>query len=89
MLENKKTIVLIDDDRLVHLNWSSYCKKNGLQFHGFKSIAQFIAFSTGIDKASKIYIDSNLEDGIKGEIESEKIFNLGYLNLYLATGYHR
>ena len=35
----------------------------------------------------KIYIDSNLGDNIKGEIESEKIFNLGFKNLYLATGY--
>jgi signal transduction histidine kinase/FixJ family two-component response regulator len=85
----QNTIVLIDDDRLIHLNWNSYCKNNGFQFHGFKSIAQFIAFSTGIDKGSKIYIDSNLEDGIKGEIESEKIFALGFLNLYLATGYEK
>jgi signal transduction histidine kinase/FixJ family two-component response regulator len=83
------SIVLIDDDRLIHLNWNSYCKNNGFQFHGFKSIAQFIAFSTGIDKGSKIYIDSNLGDGIKGEIESEKIFALGFLNLYLATGYEK
>ena len=83
------SIVLIDDDRLIHLNWNSYCKNNGFQFHGFKSIAQFIAFSAGIDKDSKIYIDSNLGDGIKGEIESEKIFALGFFNLYLATGYEK
>jgi hypothetical protein len=77
------------DDRLIRLNWNSCSKNNGFQFHGFKSIAQFIAFSTGIDKGSKIYIDSNLGDGIIGEIESEKIFALGFLNLYLATGYEK
>jgi signal transduction histidine kinase/CheY-like chemotaxis protein len=82
-------IVLIDDDRLVHINWGSHCKKNGLPFQGFKSIDEFLAASATFDKASRIYIDSNLGDGIKGEIESEKIFALGFLNLYLATGYEK
>ena len=82
-------IILIDDDRLVHLNWASHCKKNGLPFQGFKAISEFLAASSSLDKASRIYIDSNLGDGIKGEIESEKIFILGFLNLYLATGYEK
>jgi hypothetical protein len=85
----KLPIVLIDDDRLVHLNWKSHCKKNGLDFHGFYSIEAFLGDSSSFDKASRIYIDSNLGDGIKGEIESEKIFALGFLNLYLATGYEK
>lgn len=85
----KFPIVLVDDDRLVHLNWKSHCKKNGLDFHGFYSIEAFLGDSSSFDKASRIYIDSNLGDGIKGEIESEKIFALGFLNLYLATGYHK
>jgi signal transduction histidine kinase len=80
-------IILIDDDRLVQLNWKSHCKKHDLDFHGFKSINDFIASSASFDKSSRIYIDSNLGDGVKGEIESEKIFILGFLNLYLATGY--
>jgi signal transduction histidine kinase/CheY-like chemotaxis protein len=82
-------VVLIDDDRLVHLNWKTYCKRRGLEFSGFMSINDFMAASASIDKASRIYIDSNLGDGIKGEIESEKIFILGFLNLYIATGYEK
>jgi signal transduction histidine kinase/FixJ family two-component response regulator len=82
-------IILVDDDRLIHLNWNSYCKTNGLHFHGFYSIQEFLARSSSFDKASRIFIDSNLGDGIKGEIESEKIFILGFVNLYLATGYEK
>lgn len=82
-------VILIDDDRLVQINWASYCRKKGLSFHGYKSIDEFIAASTVFDKSSKIYIDSNLENGIKGEVESEKIFQLGFFNLYLATGYEK
>jgi hypothetical protein len=82
-------IVLVDDDKLVHINWSSYCKKNGLPFFAYKSIEEFLAVSSSFDKSTRIYIDSNLGDGIKGEIESEKIFKLGFTNLYLATGYQK
>ena len=81
--------MLIDDDKLVHLNWKSHCKRSGLEFSGFMSVSEFLAASSTFDKASRIYIDSNLGDGVKGEIESEKIFALGFLNLYLATGYEK
>ena len=85
----QESVVLIDDDRLVHLNWASFCKKSGLPFQGFRSIDEFIAASSSFDKNSKIYIDSNLGDGIQGEFESEKIFAYGFINLYLATGHEK
>ncbi len=69
-------IILIDDDKLVLLNWAFHCKKNSLPFHGFDSIEAFLASSAIFDKASRIYIDSNLGDGYKGEVESERILSL-------------
>jgi hypothetical protein len=78
---------VIDDDKLVRLNWSSFCEKKGIPFREFSSVDSFLASADSIPKDAKIYIDSNLGDDIKGEIESEKIFNLGFKNLYLATGY--
>ncbi len=80
-------IILVDDDRLIHLNWKAHCKKNSLEFHGFYSIKAFLGDSSSFNKASIICIDSNL--GVRGEIESEKIFALGFLNLYLAKGYEK
>lgn len=85
--KQKTLIVLIDDDKLVHYSWSYYCENKGFRFKGFFSIDKFLQLSHLIDKESRIYIDSNLGDGIKGEIESEKIFKIGFKNLYLATGY--
>jgi signal transduction histidine kinase/FixJ family two-component response regulator len=86
--QNQKTlIVLIDDDKLVRYNWSSHCEKKGIQFKAFVSIDSFLDEASSIPKEAKIYIDSNLGNDVKGEIESEKIFHLGFKNLYLATGY--
>ena len=41
------------------------------------------------DKTTTIFIDSNLSEGIKGEIESERIKNLGFDDLFLATGFSK
>lgn len=69
------------------MNWTYYCKKYGIQFVGFKTVENFILASSAFDKDSKIVIDSDLGDGILGEVESEKIFNLGFENLFMATGH--
>lgn len=85
----KLPIVLIDDDMLVRINWSSYCQKKGLPFLGFKSVDEFLAKSSEFSQETKIYVDSNLGNGTFGEVESEKIFALGFHNLFLATGYQK
>ena len=54
------------------------------------SVNDFLIASSKLDKkTTKIFIDSNLGKGLKGEVESEKIFNIGFLNLFLATGYEK
>jgi len=82
-------VVLIDDDKFIHFNWSTYCQKHDLTFVGFKSVESFLAKTSNIDKNAHIFIDSNLDNELKGEVESEKIFKNGFINLYLATGYER
>ncbi len=89
-IESKKSpIVLIDDDKFVHINWSLICKKIGLDLHVFYSIDDFLKLAHTLDKGTRIYIDSHLGDGIQGEFESEQIFNLGFDNLFLTTGYQK
>lgn len=86
-MSSNDLVILIDDDSLVHMNWTYYCKKNGIKFVGFKVVEDFILAASAFDKSTKIFIDSNLGDGILGEVESEKIFNLGFINLFMATGH--
>ena len=87
IVSNQTLVVLIDDDKLIRLNWLMFCENKGIPFKAYSSIESFLDEASSIPKDSKIYIDSNLGNDIKGEIESEKIFNLGFKNLYLATGY--
>ncbi len=87
--DHKTSIILIDDDKFIHVNWSMYCQRNNLKFIGFKSVSAFLSSCSTIDRDSKIFIDSNLGNGVKGEFEAEKLFQKGFVNLYLATGYEK
>jgi len=85
----KPMIVLIDDDRLIRLDWASRCRKDLLKFLSYESIEDFLCESSRIPLNSHIFIDSNLKAGKKGELESEVLLNLGYTKLFLSTGYNK
>jgi len=80
-------IVLIDDDKLVYLGWKLKANKTGNDLVYFSSIEGFLDKANGIPLTAQIYIDSSLGNNILGELESKKIWTLGYKNIYLTTGF--
>lgn len=81
------SIVLIDDDRLSHWRWERYKETTPFEFQGFYSIDSFIDDCQNIRKETCILLDSDLGDGVKGEVDGEKISHLGFTNIYLYTSY--
>jgi hypothetical protein len=80
-------IILIDDDKFIRLSWTLMAKKLGINIHSFEDCASFINQSWLLNKDFEVFIDSNLARGEKGEIESKKIYDLGFHKIYLCTGY--
>lgn len=79
--------ILVDDDSLVHSCWQMDAESKGKKFIGYYNALDFLESSTKYDINTKIYVDSNLGNGIKGEDVSLKIHTLGFKNIYLCTGY--
>ena len=79
--------ILIDDDELIHMAWKLAAKKSATKLTCFYSVNEFLNCSSEFQKSVHIYVDSSLGEGISGEIESEKIKQAGFENIYLATGY--
>jgi hypothetical protein len=84
-----KTVVLIDDDELMHMSWKREGKKANVEVLTYYTIESFIEDCHHYHKTTPIFIDSNLSGEIKGEVESERIKDLGFDDLFLATGYSR
>lgn len=79
--------VLIDDDPLSRATWKTAAARAGKSFRSFSSVGTFFDAAADIDRLTTVYIDSDLGDGVKGERESLKILDLGFGEIYLATGH--
>jgi len=87
---SKPRIILIDDDKLIRFNWNKYCSQNEhCEFFSYSSIIDFENNISNHINTDWIFIDSSLGNGIQGELEAEKLFDKGFLNLYLTTSYDR
>ncbi len=88
IVENKKSIVLIDDDALVRFNWKRQGQKRNVQVHAFSSFESFLKVKYSFPSKTPIFIDSNLGEE-KGEILSETLREHGYVSVFLTTGLPR
>lgn len=82
-------IVLIDNDRYMHINWSEFCSKYNLPFKSFFTVMNFMELHEGIQKDCYLFIDSSLDEGVRGELEAKKIFEMGFENIFISTGYSK
>lgn len=85
----KPRAILIDDDKLSHWRWKDFCKEKGITLRQYFSIDEFVIMSDGIERGDIIFLDSDLGNGVKGEIDGESIHKLGFNNIYISTNYSR
>jgi hypothetical protein len=78
---------LIDDDPLIHLTWETAAGSAGKSLRCFFSAEQFFSEASNIEKSTPLYVDVHLGNGIRGEEISRKILDLGFTQIFLATGY--
>lgn len=83
----KPKIILIDDDQLIHYMWQREAKTQNIDLTTFFTVDDFIANKEQFPKDTYIYIDSNLGNDLKGEVEAHKIKEAGFDEIYLATAY--
>ncbi len=89
IVQKSKEVVLIDDDELVHMSWKREGKKVNIEVHAYLTIESFIKDASLYHPMTSIFIDSSLSGNLKGEIESKKINDLGFSELFLATGFSK
>ncbi len=83
----KNCTYLIDDDELVRLTWESKAFKNNVNLKTFKSYQDFLSIKNDLSKDSIIYVDSELEDEIKGEEVATLLNNEGFTNISITSGH--
>ncbi len=87
-LKIKNVSILIDDDSLLRMVWETTAKDKNIELITYED---HLVFMNELDKFCKkscmVYIDSNLKNGFKGEELARSLYDMGFKNLYMETGY--
>lgn len=83
----KPDFILIDDDPLVQLSWRLAAESSNQSMLGYSNADGFFKNSDQFDLSVPVYVDVSLGEGISGEGVARKIFDLGFNNVFLTTGY--
>lgn len=79
--------VLIDDDALVRLSWTTAAKRAGRALAVYADAEAFLREAAGVPKDTAVYIDSDLGAGRRGEEVARELHAAGFRELYLETGH--
>jgi len=87
VLHEQPDLILIDDDTDIHFAWRLSACEVEKKVKLYETAESFFAEAHIYEKHVPVYVDSNLKNGVKGELVSKTIHDQGFANLYLATGY--
>jgi len=85
--ETQPDFIYIDDDNQLTEAWEVMARKQGKKLVVIHSVEEVNRHIGRFHKDVPIYIDSNLGGEIKGEVLAKQLFDKGFTQLYLATGY--
>jgi signal transduction histidine kinase len=80
-------IFLLDNDLLVHMTWRAAANAAGIELKVCKDPEELKVCLKGADKKVRIYIDSDLGNGLNGEDVAKELHGEGFSNLSMATGH--
>ena len=80
-------IVFLDDNQALTMAWEMAAKNLGKEIVTFNTVSDFMNNFDKYDLSSVFYLDVELENGQKGSDVAKILYEKGYRNIYLATGY--
>lgn len=78
--------ILIDNDKLVRFSWEFSAESAGIKLYTFSSLREFEEAKTNFCLTTPIYIDSLLDNQIKGEDLARDLYKNGFKTIFLSTG---
>lgn len=80
-------LIFIDDDKNLTSAWESAADYQGIVIKTYNRTTDFRKILPTLAKDTPIYIDSNLRETISGEVFAKELYELGFTELYLASGH--
>jgi hypothetical protein len=74
---------------MMRSTWLFAAEEAGITISTYASFDEFLNEISNYNKDTLIYIDSDLGNNIKGEICAKHLFDEGFFEIHLATGYSK
>jgi len=87
--EEPPELIFIDDDKILTKIWEMRASCIKTKIATFNCSEDFKKVMARYNKDIPIYIDSDLKEQIPGEMFAKFLYEQGFQNLYLATGYEK
>ncbi len=62
-------------------------KANNIELKAYKDAEAFRVVAKHLGPNTSIYVDSNLGNSVRGEVLAKELFEMGFKNVVLTTGY--
>lgn len=86
----KYDLIHLDDDELIRMSWQLSAKKENKNILSYHSVEMLMRDIDTFPNTIPFYIDSSLgQNQLRGEEVAQILFNLGYKNLFISTGYDK
>lgn len=89
VMYSKPNYIFIDDEPALTNTWKQAGNKLGIQVACFNTISGFVKVIGCYDKSTPVYIDSDLNDTMSGEAFAKTLYEQGYTDIYLSTGFNK
>ncbi len=86
-LRGRPDAVLIDDHIWIRKGWELSATRAGKRLLTCASMQEFQAVERHLDRSTVLFIDSDLSDEMPGERFAWNLFDAGFTEIYLATGF--
>ena len=82
-------IVHLDDDPLMRIVWKKEAKRQHVEIKSFSNSGDLKKNLKEIDKKTPFYIDQNLGEDTNGLTIAKELFEKGFSNIFISSGYER
>lgn len=86
-LSGRPDAVLVDDHIWIRKGWELSAARAGKRLLTCKSMHEFLAAQPHLDRSTVLFIDSDLCDEMPGEQFARSMFDAGFTEIFLATGF--
>jgi len=84
---DKKIIVHLDDDNMTRMSWKNKGLKEEVEVLSFNTSRMLFDNLTYVPKETLFFLDMDLKEKLTGAEVAGVLYQAGYQNLYLSTGY--